>query len=50
MEFNQSELQFDSKYHYEVGTGNAARRFWFVTPPRVGPDVAYTFGLIGNKI
>ncbi|XP_009335656.2 purple acid phosphatase 2 [Pyrus x bretschneideri] len=41
-------LEFDTKYYYEVGTGNTARRFWFVTPPRVGPDVAYTFGLIGD--
>lgn len=23
--------------------------FWFVTPPEVGPDVPYTFGLIGKK-
>ncbi|KAA8536064.1 hypothetical protein F0562_028542 [Nyssa sinensis] len=28
----------------EFGT----RTFWFTTPPEVGPDVPYTFGLIGD--
>ncbi|KAG8633736.1 hypothetical protein MANES_18G141575v8 [Manihot esculenta] len=32
----------------EVGTGKASRRFWFITPPKSGPDVPYTFGLIGD--
>jgi hypothetical protein len=40
-------LQFDTKYYYEVGIGNTTRQFWFITPPRPGPDVPYTFGLIG---
>ncbi|THG07591.1 hypothetical protein TEA_027226 [Camellia sinensis var. sinensis] len=38
--------QFDTKYYYEVGIGRTARTFWFTTPPEVGPDVPYTFGLI----
>ncbi|KAF5787425.1 putative phosphoric monoester hydrolase [Helianthus annuus] len=41
-------LEFDTKYHYEVGTGHTTRRFWFMTPPAVGPDVPYTFGLMGD--
>ncbi len=24
------------------------REFWFTTPPGIGPDIAYTFGLIGK--
>jgi hypothetical protein len=40
-------LQFDTKYYYEVGIGNTTRQFWFLTPPKPGPDVPYTFGLIG---
>lgn len=42
-------LQFDTKYYYEVGIGSTTRQFWFVTPPEVGPDAAYTFGLIGTS-
>ncbi|KDP38574.1 hypothetical protein JCGZ_04499 [Jatropha curcas] len=42
------DLEFDTKYQYQVGTGNAIRQFWFVTPPKSGPDVPYTFGLIGD--
>lgn len=41
------ELQYDTKYHYEVGIGNTTRTFWFVTPPGLGPDIPYNFGLIG---
>ncbi|XP_022769089.1 purple acid phosphatase-like isoform X4 [Durio zibethinus] len=41
-------LQSDTKYYYEVGIGNTSRQFWFITPPEVGPDVAYTFGLVGD--
>ena len=40
-------LQFNTKYYYEVGIGHSPRKFWFVTPPKVGLDVPYTFGLIG---
>jgi hypothetical protein len=40
-------LQFDTKYYYAVGTEETMRKFWFKTPPKSGPDVPYTFGLIG---
>lgn len=43
-----TDLEFDTKYYYEVGIGNTTRQFWFVTPPESGPDVPYTFGLIGD--
>lgn len=41
-------LQYDTEYYYAVGIGHTVRKFWFTTPPAVGPDVPYTFGLIGN--
>ncbi|KAL6519227.1 hypothetical protein OROGR_018547 [Orobanche gracilis] len=41
-------LKYDTKDYYEVGIGNTTRTFWFTTPPEVGPDVPYTFGLIGD--
>ncbi|OIW14827.1 hypothetical protein TanjilG_17052 [Lupinus angustifolius] len=41
-------LEYDTKYYYEVGIGNTTRQFWFKTPPHVGPDVPYTFGIIGD--
>ncbi|KAI4318343.1 hypothetical protein MLD38_032063 [Melastoma candidum] len=41
-------LEYDTKYYYEVGIGLTVRQFWFVTPPEVGPDIPYTFGLIGD--
>ncbi|KAG9131046.1 hypothetical protein Leryth_006775 [Lithospermum erythrorhizon] len=41
-------LEFSSKYYYMVGTGNSSRTFWFKTPPPIGVDVPYTFGLIGD--
>lgn len=40
-------LQHDTKYYYVVGVGQTERKFWFFTPPETGPDVPYTFGLIG---
>ncbi|KAK6245482.1 hypothetical protein SCA6_008572 [Theobroma cacao] len=43
-----TNLESDTKYYYEVGIGNTSREFWFRTPPEVGPDVPYTFGLIGD--
>ncbi|XAR61701.1 4-nitrophenylphosphatase [Bertholletia excelsa] len=43
-----NNLEFGTKYYYEVGSGNSTRRFWFITPPKSGPDVPYTFGLIGD--
>ncbi|XP_059434086.1 purple acid phosphatase-like [Corylus avellana] len=42
------KLKFNTKYYYEVGIGHTPRQFWFTTPPEVGPDVPYTFGLIGD--
>ncbi|GLT42831.1 hypothetical protein SLA2020_168120 [Shorea laevis] len=45
---NVKNLEFNTKYYYEVGIGQTVRRFWFITPPEVGPDVPYTFGLIGD--
>ncbi|KAJ4809274.1 Purple acid phosphatase [Rhynchospora pubera] len=42
------DLEYDTLYYYEVGKKESARQFWFKTPPKVGPDVPYTFGLIGD--
>lgn len=42
------KLEHDTKYYYELGVDPVTRRFWFVTPPEVGLDVPYTFGLIGD--
>ncbi|XP_057966152.1 purple acid phosphatase 2 [Malania oleifera] len=42
------KLKPDTKYYYEVGIGHTERKFWFRTPQTVGPDVPYTFGLIGD--
>ncbi|XAR59590.1 Acid phosphatase [Bertholletia excelsa] len=41
-------LKYNTKYYYEVGIGHTRRTFWFVTPPAVGPDAPYTFGIIGD--
>ncbi|XP_008237014.1 PREDICTED: purple acid phosphatase 2-like [Prunus mume] len=41
-------LSFNTTYYYVVGIGNTERQFWFTTPPEVGPDLPYTFGLIGD--
>ncbi|KAJ4827475.1 prolyl aminopeptidase [Turnera subulata] len=41
-------LEYNTKYYYEVGLGNTTRQFSFMTPPAVGPDVPYTFGVIGD--
>lgn len=41
-------LEYNTKYMYEIGIGYTIRRFWFKTPPRTGPAVPYTFGLIGD--
>ncbi|GER26562.1 purple acid phosphatase [Striga asiatica] len=43
-----TNLEFDTKYCYEIGTENIKRQFWFATPPQPGPDIPYTFGLIGD--
>ncbi|KAL5819221.1 hypothetical protein ACOSQ4_023063 [Xanthoceras sorbifolium] len=41
-------LKYDTLYNYELGTGDAARQFCFTTAPKAGPDVPYTFGVIGD--
>ena len=41
-------LQPNTKYYYKLGEGASAREFSFQTPPPVGPDVPYTFGIIGT--
>ncbi|PON71527.1 Acid phosphatase [Parasponia andersonii] len=41
-------LKYDTLYYYELGHGSVTRRFSFKTPPPVGPDVPYTFGVIGD--
>ncbi|CAN8328010.1 unnamed protein product [Cochlearia groenlandica] len=41
-------LEYDTKYIYEVGTDKSVRQFNFTTPPPVGPDVPYTFGIMGD--
>ncbi|XP_010113480.2 purple acid phosphatase 25 [Morus notabilis] len=41
-------LKYDTLYFYELGRGNVTRHFSFKTPPEVGPDVPYTFGVIGD--
>ncbi|KAJ4959524.1 hypothetical protein NE237_026635 [Protea cynaroides] len=38
--------QYNTKYYNEFGVGNTTRQFYFTTPPLVGLDVPYTFGLI----
>ncbi|KAK8520451.1 hypothetical protein V6N12_004389 [Hibiscus sabdariffa] len=42
------DLKFDTKYYYKIGDGDSAREFWFQTPPMIGPDVPYKFGIIGD--
>lgn len=41
-------LEYNTKYYYQIGSGPSHREFWFKTPPEVGPDSPYTFGLIGD--
>ncbi|GAA0186238.1 phosphatase [Lithospermum erythrorhizon] len=41
-------LEYDKKYYYKIGEGDAARSFWFQTPPKINPDASYTFGIIGD--
>ncbi|KAJ0724324.1 putative phosphoric monoester hydrolase [Helianthus annuus] len=43
-----SDLEYDTKYFYEIGEGDSARSFWFQTPPKVDPDASYKFGIIGD--
>lgn len=41
-------LEHDTKYYYKLGSGDSAREFWFKTPPQIGPDAPYKFGIIGD--
>nr|BAV13986.1 phosphoenolpyruvate phosphatase [Symplocarpus renifolius] len=41
-------LEYDTKYYYKIGTRDSAREFWFQTPPTIGPDSTYKFGIIGD--
>ncbi|KAA8521590.1 hypothetical protein F0562_012263 [Nyssa sinensis] len=41
-------LEYDTKYYYKIGTGDSSRKFWFQTPPKIDPDAAYKFGIIGD--
>ncbi|KAK1270259.1 Purple acid phosphatase 2 [Acorus gramineus] len=41
-------LEHDTEYFYQIGIGESSRQFSFKTPPAVGPDVPYTFGIIGD--
>lgn len=41
-------LKYDTKYYYKIGSGDSARTFWFHSPPAIGPDVPYKFGIIGD--
>lgn len=41
-------FQYDTKYFYKIGDGESAREFWFQTPPEIGPNAAYKFGIIGQ--
>ncbi|WCJ43520.1 Purple acid phosphatase [Euphorbia peplus] len=43
------KLEYNTKYIYQLGNHKTSiRRFSFVTPPQVGPDVPITFGIIGD--
>ena len=41
-------MQYNVTYIYQLGEHNSTRTFSFTTPPKVGPDVPYTFGIIGE--
>ncbi|KAF5949073.1 hypothetical protein HYC85_015030 [Camellia sinensis] len=42
------DLTFDTKYFYEVASNEVTHQFSFTTPLKPGPDVPYTFGVIGD--
>uniref|UniRef100_A0A3Q7I8I3 Purple acid phosphatase n=1 Tax=Solanum lycopersicum TaxID=4081 RepID=A0A3Q7I8I3_SOLLC len=42
------KMQYNVTYIYQLGEHNSTRTFSFTTPPKVGPDVPYTFGIIGD--
>ncbi|GMJ07731.1 purple acid phosphatase 26, phosphatase-under producer 3, PURPLE ACID PHOSPHATASE 26 [Hibiscus trionum] len=41
-------LEYETKYYYKIGEGDSSREFWFQTPPMIGPDSPFTFGIIGD--
>ncbi|XP_078437714.1 purple acid phosphatase 26 [Wolffia australiana] len=41
-------LEYNTKYYYKIGSGDITREFWFQTPPKLGPDSSYKFGIIGD--
>ncbi|KAI9117558.1 hypothetical protein K1719_011724 [Acacia pycnantha] len=41
-------LEYNTKYYYRIGSGDSSREFWFETPPKVGRDAPYKFGIIGD--
>uniref|UniRef100_A0A0E0RKH5 Purple acid phosphatase n=1 Tax=Oryza rufipogon TaxID=4529 RepID=A0A0E0RKH5_ORYRU len=43
-----ADATYGVKYYYAMGFGFTVRSFWFTTPPRPGPDVAFRLGLIGD--
>lgn len=43
-----NNLEYDTKYYYEIGEGDSARSFWFQTPPKIDPNAYYKFGIIGD--
>ncbi|KAE8649451.1 purple acid phosphatase 2 [Cucumis sativus] len=43
-----NDLEYNTKYFYEIRSGDAMRRFFFTTPPMASPDAPYIFNIIGN--
>ena len=43
-----SFMEYDTQYFYELGTHDVTRRFSITTPPKAGPGVTYTFGVMGQ--
>ncbi|KAJ4809273.1 Purple acid phosphatase [Rhynchospora pubera] len=42
------DLEFNSTYGGTISANGSVRTFSFTTPPEPGPDVPYTFGIIGD--
>ncbi|KAM0017936.1 putative phosphoric monoester hydrolase [Helianthus debilis subsp. tardiflorus] len=42
------DLEYNTKYYYQIGEGDSARSFWFKTPPKIDPNAYYKFGIIGD--
>lgn len=42
------DLEYNTTYFYKLGDSDVSREFSFTTPPETGPDVPYTFGIIGD--